>query len=97
VLFTLIGSEEVGISRSNLQSNLDDGTDPAVQRFSDLDRMTSHALNLPPGWAVRVMESVGNYGELFERNLGSGSSFKLERGPNDLWTRGGLLYAPPLR
>ncbi|HEV2678090.1 MAG TPA: amino acid ABC transporter substrate-binding protein, partial [Aliidongia sp.] len=48
-------------------------------------------------WAYNIIKSVGNYGEIFERNVGKGSPLKLERGLNDLWTTGGLMYAPPAR
>jgi general L-amino acid transport system substrate-binding protein len=55
------------------------------------------ALGLDEAWATRVIEQVGNYGQVFERNLGSGSPLRLERGVNALWTKGGLIFAPPLR
>jgi general L-amino acid transport system substrate-binding protein len=48
-------------------------------------------------WVIRVVKSVGNYGEMFDRNLGKGSPLDLERGPNSLWSQGGLMYAPPFR
>jgi general L-amino acid transport system substrate-binding protein len=48
-------------------------------------------------WAPRIIRTVGNYGEMFERDLGSGSERKLPRGPNNLWTQGGLMYALPMR
>jgi general L-amino acid transport system substrate-binding protein len=54
-------------------------------------------LGLDEAWATRVIEQVGNYGQVFERNLGSGSPLRLERGVNALWTKGGLIFAPPLR
>jgi general L-amino acid transport system substrate-binding protein len=54
-------------------------------------------LGLDPKWASNVIRAVGNYGESFERNVGAGSPLKLARGLNDLWTRGGLLYAIPFR
>ena len=52
-------------------------------------------LGLKDDWAVQIIRQVGNYGEVFERNLGSGSALKIERGLNNLWNRGGLQYAPP--
>jgi general L-amino acid transport system substrate-binding protein len=54
-------------------------------------------LTLRDGWAADVIGAVGNYGEMFERDLGAGSTWKLERGPNKLWTQGGLMYALPIR
>ena len=58
--------------------------------------MLAGNLGVAPGWAVRAIKAVGNYGELYERNLGQGSLLKIERGPNRLWTDGGLMYAPPI-
>jgi general L-amino acid transport system substrate-binding protein len=52
---------------------------------------------LPADWALRAIKAVGNYGEIFDRHLGKGSRFKMERGTNDLWTRGGLIYGLPIR
>jgi general L-amino acid transport system substrate-binding protein len=95
VLFTLIRAEESGITQSNIRSRLEAKTDPAVQRWLQLDGIISKALTIPPGWATRALENVGNYGEIFERNLGSQSVLKLERGLNRLWTEGGLMYSPP--
>lgn len=97
VLLTLIAAEEVGISKSNLQSGLDTATDPVMQRWLDMDRIISKALAIPPGWATRALDSAGNYGEMFERNFGAQSPLKLDRGLNRLWTEGGLMYSPPLR
>ena len=54
-------------------------------------------LGLPADFVVKAVRAVGNYGEMFERNLGAGSKLKLERGENRLWTQGGLIYAPPFR
>ena len=55
------------------------------------------ALGLEPDWVVDVITAVGNYGEIYDRHLGPGTPFELERGPNSLWTEGGLLYSPPYR
>ncbi len=55
------------------------------------------ALGLDDKWAYNIVKQVGNYGEVFDRNVGKDSSLKLERGLNDLWTRGGLIYAMPVR
>ncbi len=95
VLFALIRAEETGITQSNVRSRLEANTDSTVRHWFELDGIISKALTIPPGWATRALESVGNYGEMFERNLGSQSLLKLERGPNRLWTQGGLMYSPP--
>ena len=90
VLFVLILAEEAGITRESAQ-------DPAARRALETSPEVTKSLGVNPGWALRAVRTVGNYGEVFERNLGGGSPLKLERGPNRLWTQGGLLYAPPLR
>jgi general L-amino acid transport system substrate-binding protein len=97
VLFALIEAEERGITRENVRQVLQTGTDPAVQAFLDKDGGYAKALGISPGWVGRVVETVGNYGEMFERNLGSQSAFKIERGLNRLWNQGGLMYSPPFR
>jgi general L-amino acid transport system substrate-binding protein len=95
LLFTLIRAEETGITRANLRSRLGNASDYASQRWRELDGTISKGLAIPPGWATRALECVGNYGEMFERNLGSQSTLKLDRGLNRLWTQGGLMYSPP--
>jgi len=95
ILFALIRAEEIGITQSNVRSRLEATTDPPVQQWLELDGIISKALAVPPGWATRAVETAGNYGEMFERNLGSQSVLKLERGLNRLWTQGGLMYSPP--
>jgi general L-amino acid transport system substrate-binding protein len=95
VLFSLIRAEETGITQSNVRSRLESDMDPRARRLLELDDIISKALTIPPGWVTRVLERVGNYGEMFERNLGSQSPLKLERGLNRLWTQGGLMYSPP--
>jgi general L-amino acid transport system substrate-binding protein len=97
VLFALIEAEERGITRENVHRIRNSSSDPAVMAFLDQDGRYGNALGIGPNWVVRVIETVGNYGEMFERNLGGGSPLKLERGLNRLWTRGGLMYAPPFR
>jgi general L-amino acid transport system substrate-binding protein len=95
VLLALIEAEERGITRENVHKVLQTTVDPAVQAF--LGAAYAKALGISPGWVVRVVEAVGNYGEMFERNLGGGSLLKIERGLNRLWNRGGLMYSPPFR
>jgi general L-amino acid transport system substrate-binding protein len=97
VFFALVEAEERGITRENVNSILNSSPDPAVMAFLDKHGGYGKALGINPGWVVRVIETVGNYGEMFERNLGDGSPLKLDRGLNRLWTQGGLMYAPPFR
>ncbi len=97
VLFVLIEAEERGITRGNVHALRNSTSDPAVMAFLDRDGRYAKALGIHPDWVVRAIETVGNYGEMFERHLGGGSPLKLERGLNRLWSQGGLMYAPPFR
>jgi general L-amino acid transport system substrate-binding protein len=97
VLLALIAAEEHGITRDNVQAKREQKTDPLLEDFFVASARYSKALGVKPDWVVKTIESVGNYGEIFERNLGGQSVLKLERGLNSLWTRGGLMYAPPFR
>jgi general L-amino acid transport system substrate-binding protein len=97
VLFSLVTAEEYGITRDNVQAKRQERTNLMLQNFFAVSDHYSKALGVKPGWAAKTVESVGNYGEIFERNLGAQSALKLERGLNRLWTRGGLMYAPPFR
>jgi len=92
----LIQAEESGVTQSNLAEMMK-SNDPVIQRLLGTQRGYWPFINLDDTFVARVIEAVGNYGELFERTLGSGSSMKLPRGPNNLWTRGGLMYALPIR
>lgn len=97
VLFALIEAEERGITAAGVRRVRDTSTDPAVQALLNSPGDYSVALGVKPGWVVRAVEAVGNYGEIFERNLGRQSGLDIDRGHNRLWTEGGLLYSPPFR
>ena len=92
----LIQAEESGVSRANLAASRA-STDPAIQQLLGTKGHVGHALGLSDDWAARAIGAVGNYGEIFDRDLGAGSPLKLERGVNALWTKGGLLYPWPIR
>jgi general L-amino acid transport system substrate-binding protein len=92
----LIQAEESGITHANI-SEMKKSDDPTVRRLLGTQRGYWPLLGLDDGFAVRVIQAAGNYGELFDRTLGPGSSMRLTRGPNNLWTHGGLMYALPLR
>ncbi|HEY9078936.1 amino acid ABC transporter substrate-binding protein [Magnetovibrio sp.] len=94
IVFATIQAEELGITSSNIDQMRDSGT-IAQRRFLGAEAGVGKALGLDDGWAYRVVKHVGNYSEIFERNLGKDSDFQLERGLNALWTDGGLMYAPP--
>ncbi len=96
VIYALIQAEESGITQANLE-DMKKSADPVIQRMLGVTPGMGKALNLDEAWAANAIKAVGNYGEMFERNVGQGSPLKLERGYNDLWTRGGLMYAMPIR
>jgi len=95
-VFTLINAEELGISSLNIDSMLSART-PAIRRILGLEEDFGLALGLEPEWMQNVIRAVGNYRELFERHFGPQTGAAMLRGPNALWSRGGLLYAPPVR
>lgn len=97
VLFALIAADELRITRANVEATLNEKHSATVRRYLQYEKQYARALGVRPGWIVRVIKATGNYGEMFERSLGSESALKLERGPNQPWTQGGLMYAPPLR
>lgn len=96
VVLAMIAAEEKGVTQASAISQTV-GKDPEARALVGLGNDHAKALGLEPGWARRVLQQVGNYGEVFDRNLGAGSSLKLDRGLNRLWTQGGLLYAAPFR
>ena len=94
VLFALIEAEERGVTSANVRTLQRETTDPELRWFLNSCGQRGKSLGLKPDWVADVIAAVGNYGEIHERNLGSGSILKLERGLNRLWKDGGLLYAP---
>jgi general L-amino acid transport system substrate-binding protein len=93
----LIQAEEDGVTQANLAEMMKKSADPEIQRLLGAQRGYGPLIGLDDAWAARVIEAVGNYGEIFERDLGSGSAMKLPRAANRLWTQGGLMYALPIR
>lgn len=91
-----VQAEEFGITRDNVDTFLQ-SEDPSIRRFLGVDPSLAQAIKLDARWAYSIVKQFGNYGEMFERNIGKDSPLKFTRGINDLWTRGGLLYAPPFR
>jgi general L-amino acid transport system substrate-binding protein len=94
VVFALIEAEEQGVTQDNV-AEMVSSDNPVVARL--LGSEGDKGLGLSPDWVVDVITAVGNYGEIYDRNLGPGTPFELERGPNALWTEGGLMYAMPYR
>ena len=96
VLFAMINAEELGITQKNVDDMMK-STNPAIKRFVGTEGNYGEQLGLTKDWAVRIIKQVGNYGEVFERNVGQGSPLKISRGLNSLWDKGGIQYAPPIR
>jgi general L-amino acid transport system substrate-binding protein len=92
VVFALIQAEEFGLTKDNVQKAFDTSTDPRLLRFFGKAGNAGSGFGLRNGWAYDVIRTVGNYGELYEKNLGSGG-LKLERGHNKLWTDGGMMIS----
>lgn len=92
----LIEAEELGISSRNVDQMLE-SKDPKIQRFLGVTPGMGKSLGLDDKWAYNIIKQVGNYGEIFERNVGPNTPLGLERGLNDLWTRGGLMYSAAFR
>jgi general L-amino acid transport system substrate-binding protein len=95
-IYTLIEAEEQGIDSKNVDQKLS-STDPVTKRFLGTEGNIGQGLGLSNDFAVRVIKKVGNYGEIFDRNVGAQSNFKMERAQNNLWSKGGLMYSPPFR
>ena len=93
VIFGLIEAEEYGISQANVDQ-MKTSQDPVVMRLLGTSEDTGKLLGLDKEWLVRAIKAVGNYGEIFERNVGPQSALKLPRGVNALWNKGGIVYAP---
>jgi general L-amino acid transport system substrate-binding protein len=95
-LMALIEAEELGLTKENVDAQRA-ATEPSIRRFLGLEANLGQALGLPRDWAYQVVKNVGNYGEIFDRNLGAKSELRLSRGLNNLWTKGGLMYSMPFR
>lgn len=95
-LFALINAEELGVTSKNVDQMLKSQS-PEVRRLLGVEGAFGESMGLTKDWAVRIIRKMGNYGEMFERNVGQGSPLKIPRGRNALWTKGGLQYAPPVR
>ncbi|MDI9349856.1 MAG: amino acid ABC transporter substrate-binding protein [Candidatus Symbiobacter sp.] len=96
-VYALIAAEEYGITQANVATMKATSTDPEVKRLLGADPGMGAALGIGDDWAFNAIKAVGNYGEVFERNIGTNSPLKLKRGLNALWSKGGLLYSPPIR
>lgn len=96
VVFGLIQAEESGVTSQNVDEMMG-SSDPTIKRLLGVEGEMGAKLGLPNDFMVQAIKQVGNYGEIYDRNLGPNTPFNLPRGLNALWTEGGLLYAPPFR
>ena len=96
IYFALLNAEELGVTSKNVDEMLK-STNPEIRRLVGVEGDFGKAIGLDNDWVARILKGVGNYGEIFDRTLGKDTELKFERGLNDLWTRGGLMYAMPIR
>lgn len=95
-VLAMIEAEELGITSKNIDEMMN-STDPKVQRFLGVTPGNGKALGLDEKWAYNIIKQVGNYDEVFERNVGVNTPLMIERGLNALWNNGGLMYSPPFK
>ena len=95
-IYAMINAEELGVTSKNIDEALK-SKKPDVMRLVGTEGAYGEELGLTKDWAARIIRRVGNYGEVYDRNVGEGSKLKIPRGLNQLWNNGGLQYAPPIR
>jgi general L-amino acid transport system substrate-binding protein len=94
--FVMLNAEELGVTSKTIEQAMA-SDNPEVRRLVGLDGSAGTDIGLTSDWAARIIRLVGNYDEVFERNVGAGSKLGIPRGINQLWTHGGIQYAPPIR
>jgi len=92
----MVNAEEAGVTSKSVDE-MKKSTNPDIKRLLGVEGDKGKDFGLANDWMAVVIKQVGNYGEVFDRNVGAGSPLKIERGLNALWTKGGLQYAPPVR
>jgi general L-amino acid transport system substrate-binding protein len=95
-LFAMINAEELGITQKNVDE-MSKSDKPELKRIFGTDGNLGETLGLTKDWFTRIIKATGNYGEVFDRNVGAGSKLGISRGLNQLWNKGGIQYAPPIR
>jgi general L-amino acid transport system substrate-binding protein len=96
VYFAMLDAEELGVTSQNVDEML--GSDnPEIKRLLGVEGDFGTPIGLDKGWAYNIIKTVGNYGEIYDKNVGPNTALRLERGINALWTNGGIQYAPPIR
>jgi len=93
--FALVNAEELGVTRENVDT-MRSSEEPEIRLLLDTNGDLGKAMGLDSNWSVQIVKAVGNYGEIFKRNIGADSPLQIARGLNALWTRGGIQYAPPV-
>ena len=96
VLFAMVDAEELGITQKNIDE-MAKSDKPELKRALGTDGNLGEQLGVTKDWVIRIVKGVGNYGESFDRNVGGGSKLGIARGLNQLWNKGGIQYAPPIR
>jgi general L-amino acid transport system substrate-binding protein len=96
-LNAMVIAEEFGITQANVDQMKAESQNPEIRRMLGVEGDMGQQLKVNPDWAYQIIKQVGNYGESFERNVGEKTPLRLARGLNQLWSKGGLLYAPPIR
>jgi len=96
VHFAMLNAEELNVTKANVDEQLK-SDNPEIKRLLGVENNFGEQLGLTKDWVHRIVKLVGNYGEVFERNVGQGSPLKIARGLNALWSKGGVQYAPPIR
>lgn len=94
--YAMVNAEELGVTKANV-AEMRKSANPEIKRLLGTEGTFGAGLGLSNDWAFQIVAHLGNYGEVFERNVGMGSKLKIERGLNKLWNQGGLQYAPPVR
>jgi general L-amino acid transport system substrate-binding protein len=94
--YAMVDAEELAVTKANVDDKLKSG-DPDTRRLLGVEGQFGESLGLTNDWAYRIIKTIGNYGESFDRNVGQGSPLKITRGLNALWTKGGLQYGLPVR
>ncbi|MGE0210314.1 MAG: amino acid ABC transporter substrate-binding protein [Parvibaculaceae bacterium] len=95
--YALVNAEELGLTQANIDEQKSSSTNPEVKRFVGAEGEFGASLGVSNDWAYQIVKLVGNYGEIFEKNVGMGSKLQIERGKNALWSKGGLQYGMPIR
>ena len=95
--FALLNAEEAGVTAANADDMIANSTDPGIRRLLGVEGDFGKAIGLENNWAANAVKAVGNYGEMFDRNVGPDTNLKISRGVNALWSKGGIQYAPPVR